>query len=93
MAITKNSRFAIPDDVAYIESSPERVVVYKFDQQIPIVLLDTAAYIWNLIEESESLAKTIRTLSQKFNIDEAEISEQVIVFVEGLYKQGYLLKK
>ena len=55
-------------------------------------LNETGRAIWKLLDGEMALKEVVRTLSEEYNASSTEIEEDVIGFVQELYKRGILVE-
>lgn len=52
----------------------------------------TGAYYWSLLEAQMDPEEMIRTASERFSVDDARIRPGLLIYLESLEKEGYLLE-
>ena len=73
------------DRVAHVES-PGRVALASLSDLAvpPMLLTDTAAAIWMLLDGSRDLEAVVTALAEAFEVEESDIRDEVIAFVDDL---------
>jgi hypothetical protein len=78
-------------DVILREESDSGALLFNPDTGQVILLNETALFIWGLCDGTRTLADIMAEVAENFDdVPEAQLNSDLMSFVEGLVKSGYL---
>lgn len=78
-------------DVACVHSADgDRVALLHLEQQVPVILVGTAASVWNGLDGTRTEAELIERLAREYATDASAIAEDVIGLIRSLSSSGMI---
>ena len=78
-------------DVACVQSADgDRVAVLHLEQQVPVILVGTAASVWNGLDGTRTEAELIECLAREYATDAGAIADDVIGLIRTLSNTGMI---
>ncbi|HEY0392818.1 MAG TPA: PqqD family protein [Solirubrobacterales bacterium] len=69
---------------------PGETVLLDVDADIALRLNSTGAWIWEQLEQSQSVGQLARGLAERFEIDEGRARDDVVAFAREMTRRGLL---
>lgn len=78
-------------DVAFVQSPDGgRVAVLHLQQDVPIILTDTAASVWNGLDGTRTETELIEELARDYSTDASAIHGDVMALIRDLSTSGLI---
>ena len=81
----------VSSDVACVQSPDGgRVAVLHLEQDVPVILVGTAASVWNGLDGTRTEAELIELLARDYAIEAGAIAEDVVGLIRSLSNAGMI---
>ena len=81
----------VSPDVACVHSADgDRVAVLHLEQDVPVILLGTAASVWNALDGTRTEAELIEWLAREYAAETGAIADDVIGLIRTLSSAGMI---
>ena len=81
----------VSEDVACVQSADgDRVAVLHLEQQVPVILVGTAASVWNGLDGTRTEAELIEWLAREYATEAGAIADDVIGLMRTLSGAGMI---
>jgi hypothetical protein len=78
-------------DVAYVQNPDGgRVAVLHLEQDVPVILLGTAASVWNALDGTRTETELIEELAREYGADAAAIQGDAMGLIHSLSSNGLI---
>ncbi len=82
----------IPDVVCTHLDDGESVLLHLITRQY-YTLNETGSHVWRCLDTGKSLAEIIEEFSEEYEIDEAQLEQFVLAYVDELEEQGLIMPR
>ena len=80
-------------DVAFVQSlEGGRVAVLHLEQDVPVILVGTAASVWTALDGSRTEAELIEDLARAYGTDASAIRGDVVGLIHDLSSSGMITR-
>ena len=80
-------------DVACVQSPDGgRVAVLHLEQDVPVILVGTAASVWNALDGTRTETELIEELARAYGTDASAIREDVVGLIHELSSSGLITR-
>lgn len=81
----------VSEDAAFVHSADgERVAVLHLEQQVPVILVGTAASVWNALDGVRTETELIECLAREYAIEAGAIADDVVGLIRSLSNAGMI---
>ena len=81
----------VSSDVACVQSADSgRVAVLHLEQDVPVILVGTAASVWNGLDGTRTEAELIELLARDYAIEAGAIADDVVGLIRSLSNAGMI---
>lgn len=81
----------VSDDVAFVQNPDGgRVAVLHLEQDVPVILVGTAASVWNALDGTRTEAELIENLARDYGTDAHVIRGDVLTLLHSLSSSGMI---
>lgn len=83
--------WCVSPDVAHVHSADgDRVAVLHLRQEVPVILVGTAAAVWNGLDGTRTEAELIECLALDYGADATAIAGDVLGLIRSLSSAGMI---
>ncbi|HEX9227079.1 MAG TPA: PqqD family protein [Arthrobacter sp.] len=80
-------------NVAYVRSPDGgRVAVLDLEQDVPVILVGTAASVWSALDGTRTETKVIEELARDYGTDVSAIHLDVVALIQELSSSGMIMQ-